>query len=631
MSEIHQIFKPHFGASDKIRYSFGQSGAFGEQIIARGFDPEGLADGRFHPPAGALQFPIYPPGQPAAIFDPVISGEAVEREEIGILQINRAGVFVGHGKIADFGAGDQLHARFEHLRAAKGFAHKRPFYIQRGGGDAARGKAFGAAIDRGRCRGDIVGVVDIAAGKGRQRHHLAKPGEPPQIPLRACKSALGILPIIAQQCEAVGLKLHLASQHPVGELLAKIDRGQRQRDLALLGVDPERLGRPSGNRQEGQIGDPFEIDGRTQPVIAADIVTAQEGAVAGEAHRCGQAPIRRELEPAIAFDVAARFALEALLASEIGQPVAGSGIAGDLIGAFFRQVPPFGADQRGDVGKHRRAQCDIGIGGDAPVILARKLQPVDLRDPHIGHQKARFRSAIGAQGQPRQRQDARAEQFEHRALEINPAARLIVDHPVGGDAPTGIFRAALRIDHRAGGVGGIGQDRGAIIAARGRSCGQPAARAQGDQQFGHGAGVEFLGQFDLIGEQLIASLVHQPDIAGGDDLPAAAIPGDVIGAHGSVFGTQDDIAARSDGFSLVIVSDLARFEFDPAGGAVGGDFDGGRGVLCGERCRERGQPQRQHRARCRSPHREAQARARGLAPTIPKGSRHGLAYCTARA
>ncbi len=184
-----------------------------------------------------------------------------------------------------------MQARLEHLRAAKGLPHKRPFDVDRRSGNAACCPAFGAAIGLRHRRIDIVCVVDIAAHQRGQRDQLAHPGQPLQIPLRPGKGALGVLPVIAQQRQAVGLKLQVAAQHRVRQPLAEINCGQGERHLSLICVQPQCLGRPAGDRQIGQIGDPFEIDGRSQPVIAAEIVTAQEGAVAGEPDRGGKAPV----------------------------------------------------------------------------------------------------------------------------------------------------------------------------------------------------------------------------------------------------------------------------------------------------------------------------------------------------
>src|SRR3546814_1528045 len=66
--------------------------------------------------------------------------------------------------------------------------------------------------------------------------------------------------------------------------------------LALNVVDAQRLGRPAGDREIGVAADPFELEGRAQPVVAADVITAHESAVGGDAPRIGQAPARVELE-----------------------------------------------------------------------------------------------------------------------------------------------------------------------------------------------------------------------------------------------------------------------------------------------------------------------------------------------
>ena len=295
--------------------------------------------------------------------------------------------------------------------------------------------------------------------------------------------------------------------------------------------------------------------------------------------------------------MAAQFVLEALPAGEVGQAVAGGEIAADLVGALVGQVPPLGARHRGNVGKDIGAQRKIAVVGEAPVIFAAHLQPVDLTDANIGDEKAAFGIAVGAQREAGQGQDARAEQLQHRAVEAHPLGLLVEDHLVGGDPPAGVLAAAVFARHRAGRIGRVGEQRDAILAAGRRAGGQPAPGAQGDQQVGHGPGFEGLGQFDLIGEQLVAGIVDQPDIAGGDDFAGGAVPRHFICAHRAVVRAQDDIAARGNGLALAVIGDLARFEIDDGRGFLRGCY-GSRGivlsgVLCGKAGGHRQQHQRQ--------------------------------------
>jgi hypothetical protein len=67
---------------------------------------------------------------------------------------------------------------------------------------------------------------------------------------------------------------------------------------------------------------------------------------------------------------------------------------------------------------------------------------------------------------------------------------LVVDHPVGGDPPARLG-AAFGLDHRAGGVGGVGQHDLAIrVRAWPLNGRQPPAFAQGEQQVAHRPGIE---------------------------------------------------------------------------------------------------------------------------------------------
>ena len=227
-------------------------------------------------------------------------------------------------------------------------------------------------------------------------------------------------------------------------------------------------------------------------------------------------------------------------------------------------MPPLCARHRGDVGEDIGAQRQIAVVAEAPVILAGQFEPVDLCNPDIGDEEAGCTLAIRAKSETRQWQDTRAEQLEHRTRKADDAGLLVVNHPLGRDPPTGIGGAAFGIDHRAGAVGGIGQHGDAVLPAFRRSRGEPAASAQGDEEFAHRAGIEFFRQFDLVGEQLVARLVDQPNIAAGDDPARSAVPNHFIGADRAVFRAQDHIAARGDGFRFVVVTELAGFEIDLA-------------------------------------------------------------------
>jgi len=527
-----------------------------------------------------------------------------------------------------------LQARLEDLRAAEGLPDEGPFNIERGGGDAAGRPALVPAVaDRGG-RERIVGVVDVAAHQTGKRDHLTHRREAPQVPLRPGEGALGVLPVIAQQREGVGLHHQVPAENLVADLLAVVDGGQGEGHLALVGIEPERLRRPARDREIGPVGDPLEVDGRAEAVIPADVVAAQEGAVAGEADRSGEAPVGRELEAAIGIEIAARIALQAVGAGEVGGPVREGGKAGDLIGALFGEVPPLGARHRRDVGKDVGAESQIGIVGDAPVVFAIELEAVDLRHPHIGDEEARCALAVGAQAEAGQRQDARPEQLQKRARENDRVGVLVIGHPPRGDAPARVLGAAFAVGDRAGGVGGVGEDHIAIRAALRRARGEAAPGAQGDEKLAHRAGVEGLGKFNLVGEQLVARLVDHPDVAGGDDFARGAVPDDGIGADRAVFRTQDDIAARSDGLGVAVVAELARLEVDLArrrSRRFAARLRRGRLVLRGERGGSRGEQQGERATRREAPRREALGRTRECAWCVLQASRHGLAYCTARA
>src|SRR3546814_19233766 len=65
-----------------------------------------LPDDASHREAGHVERPFRAPGDARAVFPTIISGEAVEREQVGILQVDRARILVRDRQVA--GAGRQM-------------------------------------------------------------------------------------------------------------------------------------------------------------------------------------------------------------------------------------------------------------------------------------------------------------------------------------------------------------------------------------------------------------------------------------------------------------------------------------------------------------------------------------------
>src|SRR3546814_6586702 len=76
--------------------------------------------------------------------------------------------------------------------------------------------------------------------------------------------------------------------------LAEINDRQRDRLLSLLVVKAQRLRRPAGDRQIALPADPLDLESRAQPVVAADVIAAHEGAVGRDAARIADAPRSEE-------------------------------------------------------------------------------------------------------------------------------------------------------------------------------------------------------------------------------------------------------------------------------------------------------------------------------------------------
>ena len=204
MGQLHEIAEPHLGPSDDVRYALRQAGAIDEhaRILVQ---PIGLAERGLQIPSRRAQLPVHAICHAGAILDPVVSGKAVEREEVGILQIDRARILVGDREVADRRAGGELDARGQHLIPAEKLAHQRPFHIHRRDCDTACFPSRIAAIERRVGERIVARMVYIAAHQAGQRHQLAHPGHAAQIPASAGEGALRVLPLVAQDGEAVGL------------------------------------------------------------------------------------------------------------------------------------------------------------------------------------------------------------------------------------------------------------------------------------------------------------------------------------------------------------------------------------------------------------------------------------------
>ena len=506
--------------------------------------------------------PVEAVGDAGAILDPVVTGKAIEREEVRIFEVDRARILVRDGEIADRRAGGELDSGRQHLLAAQKFADERPFHIHRGDRDPARFPARIAAIERGFGECVVARMIDVAAHEAGQRDQLAHAGNAPHIPFGAGEGALGVLPVAAQDGEAVGLQFDLAAQQRIGEAMAIVDRGQGQRHLALIGAEAQGLRRPAGDREIGILVDPLDIDRGAQPVVPADVVTAQEGPVARAPRRSGHAPIGIELELAVGKDVAAKIAFAHAIARQVRNAAAVCAVTRDLECALVRELAILTAHHRQCFGEEIGAERRVAIGAEPPVIAAADFQPVAFRDAQVGHQEACDGTPVGADGEAGQRQDARAEQFEIGVAEADPAVVRVVGHPIGGDAPARRLVAAFGRGDGAGGIGRALQLDRAVRCARSGLRREPSPLAQRQQEVLHRARFEFVGQRHAVGKQLVAVLVHEADAPIGEDFAAIAVPGHAIRPHRAIAAAQDNIAAGGDGVAGRIVAQRIGFEGD---------------------------------------------------------------------
>src|SRR3546814_8312430 len=97
----------------------------------------------------------------------------------------------------------------------------------------------------------------------------------------------------------------LAPQLRVGHPPAIIDHRQGQWDHSLVRIGTERLHSPARQGEIAVIADPLRRNGRTEPVVATDVIATQESAVRGGADRSADAPIGVELKLAARVYMAA--------------------------------------------------------------------------------------------------------------------------------------------------------------------------------------------------------------------------------------------------------------------------------------------------------------------------------------
>ena len=91
---------------------------------------------------------------------------------------------------------------------------------------------------------------------------------------------------------------------------------------------------------------------------------------------------------------------------------------------------------------------------------------------------------------------------------------------------------------------------------------QPPAFAQRQQHIVHRPGLQLVGQFDPVGEDLIAIGIDQPDIALSLNDAGLAVPRDLVSSDRLITPAQHDIAKHADLFAVVIIAGPVSFELD---------------------------------------------------------------------
>src|SRR5205085_7588972 len=153
----------------------------------------------------------------------VVARKAVKREQVAVLEVDRARVLVGDVHVRGRRGEYKLNSRNDPLDSPEQRPDERPFDVGSEGPDCSTVPTVGSAINGdGRLLG-TVGMIEVAATVGGENHLLAPRGKLPQIPAQARERALGILPLDTRDGEAVGLQL----QVPAGDVVkaeARINR-----------------------------------------------------------------------------------------------------------------------------------------------------------------------------------------------------------------------------------------------------------------------------------------------------------------------------------------------------------------------------------------------------------------------
>jgi hypothetical protein len=245
-------------------------------------------------------------------------------------------------------------------------------------------------------------------------------------------------------------------------------------------------------------------------------------------------------------------------------------IARDLVGAGLGQRAVLRRDHRRRLGVEIAGDGDVAVVGQPLIPRFADLQPVGRGEAEIGDQQAGDRSPVGRQREARQRQEADAEQLEPRAAKAHRARLGLVDHLARGHPPARRPGAALLVLDVAGGIGRPVEQDVAVLDPPARFRRQPPALAQRQQHVLHRAGAELVVELEPLGEQLVAVLVDEADVAGGDDRARLAVPGHRVGADRLARAAQHDIAARGHRVVVFGIGNRIGLEIDRTGLRLGG-------------------------------------------------------------
>ena len=476
-------------------------------------------------------------------LEPVLAGEAVEREEVGLVELGELAVLVRHVGLAEVVRVDDLGDRLDDVLGAAGGSHQRPAQLGRHGRHAARLEAVG--LNR-----VVPDLVEIEHRPRRPLGQHAPRQQPLPVPVDAAAGAHHVGAVVAQDAERLQVDAEAAADQRRLDQPAVVEHREGEGHGRGVLVVAQAL-EADGAELDVLVGaGARDADEAGQPVGVGIVVLLQEAVVARDLEvEVGDEALRQP-EGAVGEDrAAARVAVEAVVEGDD---------APEVEAAVGEAAAVLALEQHAAARGHERRHRGVGRGAEGAVVGQLEAEAVDvgLREARHQHAARPLDAGLGDR-EPRQVADRQAEDLDAGVLEVDPALDGVAGDARGADRPG---RGRVAGADRAG-AGDHPVERGVALAAAPDLGGgelqlagdqQPRARDQPLGQVG--------GQRGGVGEQDAALGVGQHDRAFGADLVGGLVVGDARGAQHPALVEHLDVAAGDEAAGLAVVADLVGDE-----------------------------------------------------------------------